>query len=199
MNENEMYGHAKDFRSSELSSLSQRTNFFLVTQSVLIGALAFAFQYTFPYLFPALLSLLVVAGIALASLTIFSGRESSQSMIRWRIYMKKIEGESENTPWNQYYKLYNQKHKDKNSIIDTSPLPYMWLCFPAIFIGIWFLVSLYVPIRLRFDNSFMIIGNENYRLYSTIVSLVSVTVACIGIVISIIQYNSWKKDTYELN
>jgi hypothetical protein len=129
--DNDSYTHMKDMLASELSTLSQRTNFFIVTQSVLFGALAFAFQNIFPYMFPILLSVIGIVGTIFCILTIFSGRESSQSLIRWRLSMKELEGESEKTPWNTYYRLYNNKHKEKDSIIDNSPLPYMWLFFPC--------------------------------------------------------------------
>jgi hypothetical protein len=197
--DNDSYTHMKDMLASELSTLSQRTNFFIVTQSVLFGALAFAFQNIFPYMFPILLSVIGIVGTIFCILTIFSGRESSQSLIRWRLSMKELEGESEKTPWNTYYRLYNNKHKEKDSIIDNSPLPYMWLFFPWIFCIIWFGVSWYVPMRLIFDETFMIIGGMDYRLYSFVVSGVALLVSLIGIVISFYQYRKWKKDIYKLD
>lgn len=199
MSTSEMYKNAKDLFSAELSTLSQRTNFFLVTQSVLIGALAFAFQNSFPYLFPYIISLLVLGGIIFSLLTYRSGREASESLMRWRLYMKYLEKKLTFSPWNWYYESYNEKHvKEKENIIDNTPLPYMWLFFPIIFSVMWLLISSYIPARLWVDKSFLIVGGHDYRCLAGIASLITMLIAAGSIVYLICKYREWRNTTYKL-
>jgi hypothetical protein len=195
---NESYANAKDFFSSELSTLSQRTNFFLVTQSILVGALAFAFQNDFPYLFPYIMSLLTIVGVVFSLLTCRSGKESSESLMRWRLYMKHLELKNPDSPWTWYYSSYQSSHKKPNTnIIDNIPLPVMWLFYPLTFAGIWLLISTYVPARILFDGSFLIIDGNNYRVQATILSVAALLFAVYSIVYFVSAYLKWR-DTKHL-
>jgi hypothetical protein len=151
------YTHAKDFHTIEINTLNQRTNFFLVTQSIIIGGLTIAFSGSFGYIVPLILSLLVIVGESFCYLHYNSGHIVAENTIRWRLYMKHLEINNTNEPWNWFYNNYEKKYKDpKKNLLNKLPLSYMWLWYPLLFSFVWLIVSSYAPGRMAFDSTFVV-------------------------------------------
>lgn len=193
------YQAGRDNYSNELSTLTQRTNFFLVSQALLVTVISFSFKEIFPYASPLMITGFALIGILFSIFTCESGRESSESLMRWRLYLKNLEATDKNSPWNWYYIHYKKYHKcEILRLIDNIPMPIMWLIYPAIFNLIWFGFSAYVPIRLIFDKTYLDF-NIDFKGFVNVFSWIVFVIALVSLLYFTARAIQWKMTRYKNN
>lgn len=147
------YNAAVQFYIQEFRTLGERTNAFLIVQSILVSAfvLVLIMEESHPYAFEFIVLGISVVGILYCFLHHRAGQSGSRTAFGWRQYMCHIENNEQNAPWNW---LYAHIHDSEKWLLKKHPLPSVWLFSPAIFLAVWLCASLYIPIRLIFDSSY---------------------------------------------
>jgi len=192
------YGAAAQFHNHEFRTLGERTNLLLIVQSILISAyvLILVGQQSFGYIIPYAASGIVLVGFLFCTLHIEGGRRSSQSAFVWRQYMRSIEQDCSNTPWNWYYSHYRdiegRREASASEELGRLPWPTAWLATPAIFLTLWFLASLYVPVRLGIDRTFGLHSCRGLVLATSIVVAVCALAGLIHLVWRSRQWFTWR-------
>lgn len=184
------YTVASEMYSREISSISDRTNFFFVFQTILVGGIVFAFQGSLGYLFPYLIFAISIIGSLYCLLHSLSGGLVARSARQWRQYMRNLEGEELNTPWRWFYNDFERLQGDK-ILLERTPLPIMWLGLPIIFTVVWFGISLYPVIRASFDTTFA----ESSCLPAVFVIGSVAVLTALGVLITLmVRFFLWKMD-----
>ena len=139
------YNAALQFYNQEFGALGERTNAFLIVQSIFVAAfgLLLASQQPPPIAFDVLTLGIIIAGISYCALHQQAGQSGSRGALLWREYMRHIESDQPDAPWKWFYSMYRQKSYP-NYLLERPPLPSAWLASPAIFASVWFGALLYV-------------------------------------------------------
>lgn len=148
----EWHRSALELYKSEISTISESNAAFLIVQSILIAALS-----TFLVLTQALPYALIFFVLAIAtagSLFCFfhhrAGKSSANTALQWKRYMCFLEGKTKtNSPWKKFHSYLDQKERRS---AQRMPLKHAWITNPGIFAVGWFLVALYITIRLFFPD-----------------------------------------------
>lgn len=133
------YNVAAQFYNQELSIIGQRSNAFLVVQSILVVALATFLTNTqiFPYALVLIMWGISILGSLFCLQHYLSGLTGATSAKYWRRYMRTIENSRLDTPWKQFG-LYWEKEGGDDLInltpakghLDRPPWPTAWIITP---------------------------------------------------------------------
>jgi hypothetical protein len=184
------YSVASDLYSHEISAISDRTNVFFVFQTILVGGIVFAFQASLGYLFPYLLFAISVIGSLYCLLHSLSGGLVARSARQWRQYMRNLESNNQNTPWQWFYSEY-ERLQGNRVLLERTPLPMMWLTAPIIFAFVWVGASSYPLIRAYFDSTF---AASCYRLAVFVAGWIAVLTTLAMLITLIIRLFLWQRD-----
>ncbi len=182
----ESYNAAIQLHNQEFRTLGARVNAFLLSQSILVIALVsiLVHQQLFPYALIFIMWIIIVAGILFCFFHYLAGKLGSQGAFRWRRYMRKLEGQYKDAPWNWFYKDAEYT-PFRRRLLDKLPLPIVWIIAPGIFAGIWFSVSFYITYRLFMPGD-PIRSNLYLSLFTTRSLSITITVITLGVLIYII-------------
>lgn len=156
----ESYNVALQLHNQEFRALGERTGAFLLIQSVLVAAFVTVLvsQNTFAYAFEFIALGIGLVGILYCIIHNHAGSSGSQAAFRWRQYLRSIENNQENTPWNWVYEhcphtchgrgiiRFLTQLRCERCLLEKSPLPTTWLVSPAIFLLAWIVALVYVII-----------------------------------------------------
>lgn len=164
--EAESYNVAVQLHNQEFRTLGERTMAFLIVQSILVAAFVTiltippsTMKETLPYAFYPFASGIIVVGISYCFLQYLAGRSGSQAAFRWRQYMRHIENNHPDTPWNWFYADCQHTHSERKfkgwwsrrhcerCLLERPPLPSSWLISPAIFLLAWACAIIYIFLR----------------------------------------------------
>lgn len=143
----ESYNTAIQLHNQEFRTLGERTNSFLIVQSILVAAFVMirVNPELFPYAFPLISGGISMVGILFCVLHYSAGKLGSQTAFRWRQYMLHIENRHPDAPWNWFYKDCKDAGLERR-LLDKSPLPSAWLISPAIFFLVWLGAIAYIVV-----------------------------------------------------
>lgn len=149
---NNFYKTATELYSSSLRALEQRSNAFLLTQSILVSAFAILFYYFQSdinlALFVPTLGIILI-GFVFSLVFYCSHQVTSKDAAFWRAYMRFLEGKfstknndsSQEGPWQTFYKYVDNKEGKgfgtRGEAAKKLPAPILWLISPAIFCVAW--------------------------------------------------------------
>lgn len=193
LNPRDVYNIAVQLHNHEFRTLGERASLILIAQSILLSAFVYVLvgEGTLHYLFPYVLSAIAFVGAVFCVLLHEAGRNGSRSAFAWKQYMRAIEAGGKLKPWDWYYMHYRDIESSRTphdrDLLKKLPLPFAWLAVPGVFSGVWFLASLYVPIRWIFDDSFAL---DSCRVGVIVFS--AFVVAGVTAVFLWILYRSWK-------
>jgi hypothetical protein len=163
-NPTESYNAALQLHDQEFRTLSERTNIFLISQSIFVAALALLL--TSQQCLPVDLDIpalgIVIAGTLYCLLHHKAGLQGSRGALIWREYMLKIEAGNNNAPWKWFYKTYRSKQYSECLLV-RPPLPSAWLVSPSIFMLLW----LGAPFYVYFNHTPTLSIEELAKLHQT--------------------------------
>ncbi|MDD4876302.1 MAG: hypothetical protein PHQ86_04125 [Dehalococcoidales bacterium] len=153
------YNAALQFYNSEFRTLGERTNIFLLSQSIFIAAIILLLNIynnkNYEILTIPVMGIILTA-ILFCSLQIRAGRSGAESAFAWREYMLTLEKSVDHAPWQQFSKEFSNyfKFKDKKlgwikysgPLVECLPLPSGWFFTPLIFILFWIGSFIYILI-----------------------------------------------------
>jgi hypothetical protein len=201
------YNAAVQFYNQEIKTLGDRTQAFLIVQSILVAALValFAYQENFPIAFDFFAFGFILAGILYCLLQSQAGMSGAQAAFRWRQYMFDIENNQRDAPWNSIYEHCPHTCRGRGMrrlctqltcegcLLERPPLPSAWLISPSIFIVLWSGASLYLIISYIFAKR---IGESCYHLTPVwlfiIFALVALGFLSFTIYTIIRNFNDWR-------
>ena len=141
------YNVALQLHNQEFRTLGERTNAFLIVQSLLVAAFAMIRinPELFPYAFPLITGGISIVGILFCFLHYGAGRLGSRAAFRWRQYMIRVENHHPDAPWSWFYGE-TQCARCERRLLNKPPLPSAWLISPAIFFLVWLAAIAYILI-----------------------------------------------------
>ena len=146
----ESYNTALQLHNQEFRTLSERTNIFLISQSIFVAALGLIL--TSLQWLPITLDIpalgIIIAGILYCAVYHFAGQSGSRGAFIWRGYMRKIEASDNNAPWKWFYNTY-RRNQYPEYLLERPPLPSAWLASPSIFMAIWLGALTYVATNYK--------------------------------------------------
>jgi len=195
----EQYNMAVQFYNQELSTISQRNSAFLIVQSILVVALAtfLGNAEKFPYALVIIVWGICLFGGLFCYFNNVSGKTGAQAASLWRRYMYLIEKHKRGTPWTQFSAYCeddnHRKHVDippwrnivcrlwnlrarlrcGRCLLDRAPLPSKWIITPAMFSGLWLVVSVYIIVRsfMPCDPLFLYLPSYMSLCYAQLISI----------------------------
>ncbi len=160
----DQYNTAVQFYNQEINMIAQRTNAFLLTQSILLVALATFLGKAglFPYALVFILWGISLLGSAFCLLHCFAGRNGAMGALYWRRCMEKLDRSP--TLWSRVKRVSEDMSKHEKHIrilpkfgwrylLDKPPFPSSWLITPMLFSLVWVSVSLYIAVSSRMDDN----------------------------------------------
>jgi hypothetical protein len=135
----ESYNAAVQFYIDEIRSLGERTNAFLIVQSILVAAFVHIIisRASFPTAFGLIALGISAVGVLFCVLHYLAGRTGSHGASKWRRYMRRIiEKKQPDAPWEWFYR--DSEHSCwYKYLYARRPFPSSWLMSPAIFLLVW--------------------------------------------------------------
>lgn len=155
MDTRDKYHFALLMHNKEFAILGQRTNAFLLVQSILMGGfiLILIYRTSFNSFFELLSIALAVIGLVFCIMNIKGGMASSSSALKWRKYLIVLENGDKEAPFHSFISKFEHSHKDngfhfncEGCQINVLPYPTSWLFNSFIFIFSWFAGIAYIVI-----------------------------------------------------
>ncbi len=160
------YNAAVQLYNQEFRTLGERTMAFLIVQSILVAAFvtvltlpAQTMRETLPYGFYPILIGIIVVGVLYCLLHHSAGSFGSRAAFRWKQYMRHVESNDLETPWDWFYEHSPHTCRGKGIIrfltqsqcerclLEKPPLPSTWFFSPAIFLTVWAFAIIYIFLR----------------------------------------------------
>ncbi len=191
----DQYNTAVQFYNQEINMIAQRTNVFLLTQSILLVALVTFLGKAglFPYALVFILWGISLLGSVFCLLHCFAGRNGAMAALYWQQCMEELDCLP--TLWARVKRVSedvskHEKHAQKKNLcnliprmlcwrclLDKPPFPSSWLITPWLFSLVWAGVSAYI-LRRYFVN-----GDPLFANLSSFISDGWVHFASIGVVV----------------
>jgi hypothetical protein len=188
------YETALEFYVHEVRTLGERTNAFLVFQSIFVAAvvLLVASKQEFPIAFDILTLGIVFIGAISCILHHMAGKSGAQTSSIWRSILINLEIGQPNAPLNRFREIYFNNNYP-SYMLDQIPLPSAWLIYPAIFVGVWVGIFLYTLFNFLIAQN-----NEQKQFHQApcwLISILAFAAGCallLGIVVLIHSYCWWR-------
>jgi len=149
------YHFAILMHNKEFAILGQRTNAFLLVQSILMGGfiLILVNSDSFYGSFELFAIAVAMMGLLFCIMNIKGGWASASSAMKWRVYIMSLENGDAEAPFNSFISEFKHNHKDsgfhlncEGCQINVLPYPTSWLFNSFIFIFSWFAGVAYILI-----------------------------------------------------